>query len=138
MRTTILALSIIALGLAGCAQTPQEAARAQADAAATQEKLGRDLAGLTPTGKTDCLNNFGTSSMKSYGSTLVYSVSRGLKYVTDTGGGCEATNRGDILITKSPTGRLCRGDIATTVQPTSRVPSGSCSIGEFTIYKKAK
>lgn len=138
MRAHILTLSCCAVLLAGCAQTPKEAAQAEADAAATRARLGKDLAGLTPSGTTDCLNNFPQMSMKSYGATLVYSDGPSVKYVTDTGGGCEGTNRNDVLVTVSPTGRLCRGDFARTVDPTTRMPTGSCSIGSFTIYRKAK
>lgn len=138
MRTSVLIFSFAALALGACAQSPQDIARAQADAAATQEKLGKELAGLTPSGTTDCLDNFGSKSLKTYGATLVYRVSQSVKYVNETAGGCEAAERGDILVTKSPTGRLCRGDIATTYQPGARIQTGSCSLGSFTIYKKAK
>lgn len=138
MRAQVLTLSICAAMLAGCTPTPKQVAQAEADAAATRAKLGKELAGLTPSGTTDCLNNFPQMSMKSYGSTLVYSNGKSIKYVTDTGGGCEGTNRGDILVTVSPTGRLCRGDMARTVTPQTRMPSGSCAIGDFTIYRKEK
>jgi len=138
MRNNVLVLSILALAATGCAQTPQDAARAQADAAATQAKLGKELAGLAPSGTSDCLDYVGSTSMKAFGSTLVYTANPNLKYVTNTGGGCEAVQRGDVLVTKSPTGRLCRGDIATTVMPQARVQTGSCAIGGFTVYKREK
>jgi hypothetical protein len=118
--------------------TPAETARAADAKAATQAELGKELAGLTPTETRECMDNYQSSSLKAYGGTLVYSVSKSLKYVNDTGGGCEAVERGDILVTKSPMGRLCRGDIARTVMPTSRVPSGSCALGSFVTYRATK
>ena len=128
-------LSIATVALSSCAMTPAETARAADAKAATQASLGKELAGLSPTETRDCLDNFQPSSLKAYGSTLVYSVSRTLKYVNDTGGGCEAVERGDILVTKSNSGRLCRGDIGQTVMSGSRLPSGSCALGSFVTYR---
>ncbi|MFN3434777.1 MAG: hypothetical protein ACK4ZY_10295, partial [Sphingomonas sp.] len=71
-----------------------------------------------------------------YGPTLIYTVGRGLKYRTDTAGGCERVGRGDILITRSPQSQLCQGDIATTVDSASRTFSGSCSFGPFVRYSR--
>ncbi len=128
-------LSVAAVALSSCAMTPAETARAADAKAATQASLGKELAGLTPTETRDCMDHYQPSSLKAYGGTLVYSVSKTLKYVNDTGGGCEAVERGDILVTKSNSGRLCRGDIGQTVMPGSRMPSGSCALGSFVTYR---
>ena len=139
MRNRIFPL--MALGLAGfvaasCAMTPAETARAADAKAKKQADLSTALAGLTATETNDCAPlSMPPTSLKAYGSTLVYSVNRKLKYVNETGGGCEAVERGDILVTQSPTGRLCRGDIARTVMPGSRMPTGSCAMGSFTTYR---
>jgi hypothetical protein len=138
MRNRVYPLALLpaaVIALSSCAMTPAETARAADAKAATQAALGRELAGLTPTETKDCMDNFQSSSLKAYGSVLVYRVSNKLKYVNETGGGCEAIENGDILVTKSPSGRLCRGDIGRTVMPGSRVPSGSCSLGSFTTYR---
>lgn len=137
MRTMVFAFSVLIAGLTGCTRTPQDIARAEAATQATRDKLGKALAGLSPAETTDCISNFPSNSLTTYGPTLVYSVNNNLKYVNDTGGGCEAAEGGDILVTRSPTGRLCRGDFATTVAPVSRIQSGSCSLGSFTVYRKA-
>ena len=131
----LASLSVAAVALSSCTMTPAETARAADARAATQAELGKELAGLTPTETRDCMDNYQSSSLKAYGGTLVYSVSKSLKYVNDTGGGCEAVERGDILVTTSPSGRLCRGDIARTVMPGSRTPSGSCALSSFTTYR---
>jgi len=137
MRNLILPLTAAAAAfLSSCAMTPAETARANASKAATQAALGQELAGLQAGKTQDCIDRYQQSSLKAYGGTLVYSVSKKLKYVNDTGGGCEGVERGDILLTKSPTGRLCRGDIATTLMQTSQVPTGSCSLGTFTVYRQ--
>ena len=136
MRTLVPILSLAALALTGCAMSPAETARAQVAAEADRAALGKQLDGLHATATDDCMINYGNSSLKAYGSALVYSVSKGLVYVNDTTGGCENVARGDILVTVSPTGRLCRGDIARTVTPGSRTQSGSCALGSFTTYRK--
>ena len=128
--------TIAALGIAACAQTPAETARAAQDAAATQSGLDRALAGLRPVGTSSCLNNFQNPHLQAYGRTLVYAVSNGRKYRSDTAGGCESVARGDILVTTSPQGRVCAGDIAQTIDRTARFPTGSCAIGEFTEYRR--
>jgi hypothetical protein len=139
MRNRIFPLALIsaaAIALSSCAMTPAETARADAAKAKTQADLDKALAGLTATDTSDCAPpSMQPSSLKAYGGTLVYSVSKKLKYVNDTGGGCEAVERGDILVTKSPSGRLCRGDIARTVMPGSHIPSGSCALGSFVTYR---
>ncbi|MES2097244.1 MAG: hypothetical protein V4459_10845 [Pseudomonadota bacterium] len=136
MRSFVLPVSIAALMLSGCALTPAQTARAADERAATQAALGKDLAGLAPTETRDCLDRYQSSSLKAYGSTLVYRVSSKLSYVNETGGGCEGVERGDILVTKSISGQLCRGDIGTTVQSGSRTVTGSCALGSFVTWRK--
>lgn len=132
MRWTVMAAMV---ALAGCAATPKEQAAAAARAEVAQESLEQALAGLTPDKPVTCLPNFQNRQLKAYGQTLVYTVSRNLKYRTDTGGGCEGVARGDILVTRSPQGRLCSGDIAQTVDQASRFPTGSCAMGDFVPYR---
>lgn len=139
MRNRIFPL--MALGLAGivltaCAMTPAETARAAEAKAKTRADLDKALAGLTATSTDECAPpSMPPASLKAYGSTLVYTVSKKLKYVNETTGGCENVASGDILVTQSPTGRLCRGDIARTVMPSARIPSGSCALGSFVTYR---
>ena len=139
MRNRIFPLALIsaaAIALSSCAMTPAETARADAAKAKTQADLDKALAGLTATDTSDCAPpSMQPSSLKAYGSTLVYTVSRKLKYVNRTSGGCEAVDNGDILVTKSVSGRLCRGDIARTVMPSGHMPTGSCALGDFVTYR---
>lgn len=136
MRILVPTLALTALALTGCAMSPAETARAQAAGEADRDALGQQLAGLSPAKTNDCMDNFQSSSLKAYGSTLVYRVSGNLIYVNDTSGGCEGIARGDYLVTKSSFGRVCRGDIGRTFAPGSRIPTGSCSLGSFTAYRK--
>jgi len=132
----VLMLPILA-GLAGCAQTPAQTARAAESQAASQTALAKTLAGLTPGKSSSCMPIGRTSSqVAAYGPTIVYTIDRNLKYRSDTTGGCEGIARDDILVTKSYTGTLCSGDIAQTVDRTSRFQTGSCSFGPFVPYRK--
>lgn len=136
MRMLLLCTSIGLAALGGGAAVASHQSRADRDAA-DEARFAKAVAGLTPRETSDCypIGN-PQSSLSSYGTKLVYRVSSKLSYVTDTGGGCEGVANGDILVTRSNFGRLCRGDIATTVQPGSRVLSGSCSIGSFTTWRQ--
>ncbi len=79
--------------------------------------------------------DFNNASLKAIGPRLIYRVSPKLAYVNDTGGGCEAVARGDALITRQYSSRLCRGDIARTRDMTTRIDSGSCVMGSFVPYR---
>ena len=127
------------IGLAACAQTPADTARAAQDQQATQARLDKALAGLMPGATSSCIpTTYPSAQTEAFGSTLLYRYGRNLIYRTETAGGCENAARGDILVTKQLQGRPCRGDIATTVNPTSRSFSGSCSLGDFTVYRRPR
>ncbi len=137
MRMRILPLLVLpAAMLAGCTQTPAEVERAQVREAGVQEKLAKELAGLVPGKPTSCISQFPQKQSAGYGATILYRASRNLVYRSDTAGGCEGIARGDILVTQTPTGQLCRGDIARTFDQASRFPTGSCSFGDFVPYRR--
>ena len=137
MRLLFPIAAIVATAtLAGCAQTPAETARQAQEMAAQQAALQKELAGLVPGESQSCLSNFQSTNLKNYGKTLIYRVSDGLKYRNDTAGGCEGIARGDILVTISNGGRLCRGDIGRTVQPVANITTGGCALGSFVKYSK--
>ena len=122
--------------LAGCASTPEMAARQAAVDAADAARLAKALAGRQPGKPTTCITPIGLN-VEPFGDTLVYSSGRGGRaFVTDTGGGCFGLRHDDIIVTVSHNGQLCRGDIVHTVDRSSRFPSGSCAFGDFVPYSK--
>ena len=127
------ALALLLL-LAACA-TPEEAARVEDQARAGLE---RELAGLTPGEPSQCLPVTARQQLSSrgYGSTIVYRVGSGLKYRSDTTGGCERLARNDILVTRTPLSRPCSGDIATTIDRQTGFQTGSCAFGPFVPYRR--
>lgn len=132
-------IPLAVITLTSCAATPQEAERAGAAAAATGAALDRELADLVPGQPTACLPQPARVQLSSrtYGPTIVYVVSRDLKYRTDTTGGCERAGVGrDILATQTSQTRSCRGDIARTVDPATGITTGSCAFGDFVPYRR--
>ena len=129
-------IPVLAIALSGAAVAADSATQHQTN----EQKLAAALNGLVPDGKpADCLEQYRTSpaQIQAYGGTILYKVSRGLIYRNDTGGGCENIASGDIFVTRSNSGRLCRGDIGRTVSPGTRAPTGSCALGSFVAYRKA-
>ncbi|KQO07043.1 hypothetical protein ASF09_12385 [Sphingomonas sp. Leaf242] len=135
MRTLPL-LMLPAVVLGACTQTQAEVERAQVRDSEVQAKLAKELAGLVPGKPETCISQFPQKQSSGYGATILYRVNSGLVYRSDTVGGCEGIARGDILVTRTPTGQLCRGDIAQTFDQASRFPTGSCSFGAFIPYRK--
>lgn len=129
------ALPLAALILSSCTATPAQLAREEDDAARTQAKLDKRLAGYAPTGTTDCIRPL-NAGVDIYGDTLVYRDSGTRLYKTTTSGGCFGLQRDDIIVTKSFNGQLCRGDLVRTVDRTNGFPSGACAFGDFTIYTR--
>ena len=139
MRSLILSLIAVA-GLAACTQTPAETARAAEREAGEQAKLAHRLAGLVPGKPQSCIDQFDTrdAQVSSYGNTILYTLSRGVAYRSDTSGGCSDVGSGghNILVTRIYSSQLCQGDIATTIDNTSHFQNGSCSFGPFVRYAK--
>lgn len=122
--------------LAGIAATGAIAAADRQLDAEAQAKFDKAVAGLTPGKPMTCLHERTPTSLTAIGNKLIYRASNRLVYVNDTSGGCENVGRGDTLVTKSFGSGLCRGDIAQTVDLPARIPTGSCSLGDFTPYRK--
>ena len=143
MRSLILAICCFAT--AACALTSADRRQIAEDKTQDQARLAKALAGLVPGEPQSCISLTLINSpmhTEAYGSTILYRVSPSLIYRTDTAGGCEriSSNRaaGDVLVTRTPTGQLCRGDIAQTYDAVARIPTGGCSFGDFVAYRKPK
>ena len=121
--------------LAGCATTQADRDQAAATDARNEAKLARQLAGYTPGKPVSCIDPNQTN-VQIYGDTLVYRNTSARLYLTRTNGGCFGLRRDDIIVTRSPSGRLCQGDIVRTVDRTSGFPSGACAFGEFVPYTR--
>ena len=70
--------------------------------------------------------------------TILYKVSNTLVYRNDPAGGCPGLNSSAALITRTPTGQLCRGDIAHVRDFGLGFSSGSCALSEFVPYRRVR
>ncbi|HEX8400433.1 MAG TPA: hypothetical protein VF628_01880 [Allosphingosinicella sp.] len=59
-------------------------------------------------------------------------------YVNNPPAGCPELKFNRALITRTPTGQLCRGDIVTVADLTSGIQYGSCGLGDFTPYRRVR
>lgn len=129
MRTSLPL--IFALAVAGVAAPAASIDRSTAD-----EVFAKATAGLVPGQPVDCINErLPSAQLEAAGPRLIYKVNKNLVYVNETAGGCENVARGDALVTKSFTSRLCRGDIARTVDLPANITTGSCALGSFIPYR---
>lgn len=72
------------------------------------------------------------------GETILYKISNNLVYRNDPPGGCPGLNSNLALETRTPTGLLCEGEIAHVRDYSLGFSSGSCALGKFVPYRKAK
>ncbi|VXC59629.1 hypothetical protein [Sphingomonas sp. 8AM] len=133
MRFLMTFAAAAALGAAAVVAAPVQKTDRPDKNRVAYEKL---LAGKTAGKPQDCIDTrFTRPQLTAYNGKLLYRVSGKLVYVTDTGGGCEAVSRGDVIITRQYQTRLCRGDIAQTMNLQANIPSGSCAMGQFVPYR---
>lgn len=126
-RSPMLALAALML------TTTAGAAPRQPDAV----RLEQALAGRTAGRPSSCitLRDIQSSSSFTNPDTLLYRLRSGALAVNQPAGGCNL--RGDpILVTQTPSTRLCRGDIVQLVDRASRFPIGSCGLGDFVPYPR--
>lgn len=133
-------IPLAAAALAGCASanSPElAAARAERDAR-DEAALAKALAGKVQSGAPQsCITLRMVRSSKTIGNrAIVYDMGGGLAYVNNLLGGCVGLDDRNALITRTPTGQLCRGDIATVADLTAGVTTGSCVFGDFIPYRK--
>jgi hypothetical protein len=59
-------------------------------------------------------------------------------WVNETRGSCPSLNFGRALRFRTTGTQFCQGEIAAVFDPTSGVEYGSCSLGEFTPYRRVR
>lgn len=132
----VLSFVIPLILLTGCAVSAPSEQRLQVQAR-DAARLDEALAGFTPGKPVSCLPNRDVRGPEAYGdSTLLFRVGRNLIYRSETRGSCRGVARGDALITRQYSSRLCSGDIARTADLQGGFESGSCALGEFVPYRR--
>jgi hypothetical protein len=100
------------------------------------ERLEKALAGRTAGKPMSCVSLRDLSGSEVIGDDIIYRVNRTLLYRNQSSGGCESARRGDALVTRTYSSRLCQGDIVRTADLQAGFESGSCVLGKFTPYRK--
>lgn len=127
---------VLAAAVSAGAATPQNPA-SQSPAEARQEAaLAKRLEGLTPGKAVTCLSPRAVTQVKIYNDTAVYVASRDRVWVNKTNGRC-GRNDDDIIVSRT-NGQYCRGDILETRDRAGGFFSGSCALGDFVPYTRAK
>lgn len=129
MKTIVtMGLAILAVGYGGAngAQSTREA-----------DKAAEALAGRTAGTPVSCVNLRDLRGNRSLADgSLLFEGRGGLVYLNRPANGCPDLNAGRSLVTRTPSGQLCRGDIARVVDPTNGIEYGSCGLGEFVPYRR--
>ncbi|QJU57083.1 hypothetical protein HL653_04130 [Sphingomonas sp. AP4-R1] len=103
-----------------------------------EAKLQKMLQGYTAGKPASCLPlTPSMDSTKIEGIGLVYKRGRTL-YVNRFDRGCPSLTNFTSTVTRTPGSQLCRGDIVRIVDLVSGIEGGSCVMGDFTPYEKAK
>src|SRR5690606_22536794 len=136
---TIAALAMIGLAAAGAAAA---AAAAVADDPVdrAEARAQRILSGRTAEPEVPCVSQRrlrGTQSLAD-GGILFGGDGDALVYVNRPGGGCPALTGGRFLVTRTPGAQLCEGDIAVVREIGGNIEVGSCALGPFTPYRRAR
>ena len=120
--------------LAACTAT---AATEQSDAR-DRARLDKALAGLTPGEPLRCIRRDEVNEIRTFKGTILYVAGRGRMWRNQVIGNCPGLRRDDILVSKNFGSQYCDGDIVQTRARTGGFISGSCSLGKFTPYMRAK
>jgi len=135
MRRLLLAsLALIACG--GAAPPPDTPDR---QSQLNDAKVALKLQGLTPGEPVDCIPLFRARySTEVIGNVILYKSNSRLVYRNDTRGGCDSSGYGSALVSRNYESGICRGLIIQSIDLFTGLQSGSCSLGSFTPYTKAK
>jgi hypothetical protein len=140
MKTIIMLCAAILV--VGCTHSGQPVAGTgdQTQAAEHEADLAAALSGRTAGPPQDCVNEADLGGNKSYGRGVILFSSRtdDVVYVNRPTAGCPTLDFGRAIKIKTPASKLCRGDIFTVFDPVSGIEYGSCSLGEFTPYRRAR
>ncbi|MBA2935452.1 hypothetical protein HZF05_15300 [Sphingomonas sp. CGMCC 1.13654] len=106
-------------------------------AQARQPSLDKELAGRTAARPTNCIQQNFIDSSDTFDGAILYRMKSGPDYLNRPEQ-CPLLRPGRGLATSTPGTSLCRGDIVQIIDFTSHFNYGSCGLGDFVPYAKAK
>ncbi|HEX8579241.1 MAG TPA: hypothetical protein VIA98_03450 [Allosphingosinicella sp.] len=131
-----VALAALAL-ISGCAASADSEANLRAD---TDVRLAGELSNYRQSGQpVSCVNLRNVRGNHSAGEgAIVFEGTGNRLWVNRPAGGCPDLRGDRTLITRTPSGQLCRGDIVRVTELTSGIDYGSCGLGDFTPYERRR
>ena len=135
MRT--FGVLMVALAAGSCTMAPPAPSPAQM--AESQAKFTQLTVGKVAGAPQSCITSLEANDMVTIDDdTLAFRNGNQRVYINHMqGGGCPGISGGwNTLVTKSPSGQLCRGDIASVADLRSHMPAGSCVFGDFVPYSR--
>jgi hypothetical protein len=88
-------------------------------------------------GTVSCISVRPTTHSSIIGNKAILYRNGNTVYSNDLDGRCPILRSDSAVVSRTITNRLCSGDILQVVEPTSRTSFGSCTLGEFTAYRRA-
>jgi hypothetical protein len=138
----IVIMLAAAVLVAGCAHSggPEASGGAQTQAAKDKADLAAALRGRTPRAPQDCVDEPDLDSSRAYGKDVILFSGRTgeMVYVNRLAAGCPGLDFGRAIRTQIRTTQLCRGDVVTVFDPVSGTEYGTCALGVFTPYRRAR
>lgn len=131
MRHSIMLLPLLLLAGQASAQGP--ALKPKQEAALDKELAGRVMTGTTPCIRQSPLLKLIVIS----DDILVYRIG-GKRFVNRTIGSCNGLMKGGKPIIGIDKPRICTGDMIVVEDLASGIRTGTCQIGNFTIYDRAE
>lgn len=113
-------------------------AAATADPRSGEARLERALRGRVPGQPVRCIPLRRAGSTEVIGGTAILYRVGSVLYVNRPRGGAESLRDNDVLVLRSPDGRLCSPEVVNLVDPTARGLRGFVSLGDFVPYKPAR
>ena len=133
-----LSISLIAIAVA-LVGTTAVAQRGDRPAPRDLKLMDTWLAGKEPGRAVSCIPHSQIRSTYYVGGRIIlYRMRNGTVYRNEPPGGCPGLNSNLALETRNPTGLLCSGEIAQVRDYTQGYSPGSCALGEFVPYSKAR
>lgn len=137
MRTIVMVCT--AIFAAGCACNGGPGG-AKANAPEDEARLATALAGRIAGTPQECVNRSELGGGKSFGrGTIVFGArTDDVVYVNRPPAPCPELGAFRALRVRATTTQLCRGDVVTVFDPVSGIDYGSCGLGSFTPYRRAR
>ncbi|RYY24398.1 MAG: hypothetical protein EOP62_16945 [Sphingomonadales bacterium] len=103
-----------------------------------EAKIARTLDGLSPGKPQRCVRSDRVTEVKGFGEEILFVEGRGKVWRNKTTGSCNGLRYDDVPVFRTFGREYCAMDTVQTRSRTGEMMTGSCGLGEFVPYTKAK